>query len=377
MPKIKTLKDIKVKNKRVLMRVDFNVPLKGKEKLSKIEATIPTIKYLIKQKSKIILMSHLGRPGGKIKKNLSLEPIVKELEKLLKKKILFSKNRIKEMKFGDIVMLENIRFHPGEEKNSPKFAKELAKLGDIYINEAFASLQGHVSTIGLPKFLPSAIGFLFEQEIKELSRIFRKPKRPLVVIIGGAKVKIKIKVIEKFLKKADKVLIGGALPNTIFAAKGIDMGKSFVEKDMFKVVEKLDLENPKLQLPVDFVVRLKPGFNQPEIRGLNAVKENEAVLDMGPRTIELFLESIEDAKMIVWNGPLGLIEEKPFDRASEILAKAIAQSKAYSIVGGGDTVAFIRKLGLEKKYNYVSTGGGAMLEYLVNETLPGIEALKK
>ena len=373
MPKIETLKNINVKNKRVLIRVDFNIPLKGKERLSKIEATIPTIRYLIKQKAKIILMSHLGRPGGEVKKNLSLEPIAKELEKLLKKKILFSKNRIKEMKFGDIVMLENIRFNPGEEKNSPKFTKELAALGDVYINEAFASLQGHVSTIGLPKLLPSAMGFLFEKEINELDRILRKPKRPLVVIIGGVKVKIKIKVIEKFFKKADKVIIGGALPNTIFAAHGMEVGKSIIEKDMFKVAEKIDLENPKIQLPVDFVCQ----NSEVVIRGINAVRENDTVWDMGPRTMEVFLELIQEAKMIVWNGPLGLVEKKPFNRASEILAKTIAKSSAYSIVGGGDTVAFVKKLGLEKKFNYISTGGGAMLEYLANETLPSIKALKK
>ncbi len=381
MPKIKTLKNINVKNKRVLMRVDFNIPLKGKEKLSKIEATMPTIKYLIKQKSKIILMSHLGRPNSKVVEELRFDWVVKELEKLLRKKVqkLDStigkevEKAVEEMKSGDIIMLENVRFNPGEEKNSLKFAKELAKLGDVYINEAFASLQGHVSTIGIPKFLPSAMGFLFEKEVKELSRIFKNPKRPLVVIIGGAKVKIKIKVIEKFLKKADKVLIGGALPNTIFAAKGLELGESFIEKDMFKVVEKLDLENPKLKLPVDFVCQ----NNETLIKSINAVKENESVLDIGPRTIELFCQYIKEAKMIVWNGPLGLIEKKPFDMASEILAKAIAQSKAYSIVGGGDTVAFIRRLGLEQKFNYVSTGGGAMLEYLANETLPGIEALKK
>ena len=381
MPKIKTLKNINVKNKRVLMRVDFNIPLKGKEKLSKIEATMPTIKYLIKQKSRIILMSHLGRPNSKVVEELRFDWVVKELEKLLRKKVqkLDStigkevEKAVEEMKSGDIIMLENVRFNPGEEKNSLKFAKELAKLGDVYINEAFASLQGHVSTIGIPKFLPSAMGFLFEKEVKELSRIFKNPKRPLVVIIGGAKVKIKIKVIEKFLKKADKVLIGGALPNTIFAAKGLELGESFIEKDMFKVVEKLDLENPKLKLPVDFVCQ----NNETLIKSINAVKENESVLDIGPRTIELFCQYIKEAKMIVWNGPLGLIEKKPFDMASEILAKAIAQSKAYSIVGGGDTVAFIRRLGLEQKFNYVSTGGGAMLEYLANETLPGIEALKK
>jgi phosphoglycerate kinase len=381
-PKLKTIKDINVKNKRVLMRVDFNVPLESKKKLAKIRVTMPTLKYLIKQKSKIILISHLGRPKGKIIEELRLDSVANELEKLLRKKIqkldsIIGKEVeqvVEKMKPGDITMLENIRFYPEEEKNSPKFAKELSKLGDIFINEAFAvSHRKHTSIIGITKYLSSIAGPLFQQEIKELNKVLHKPERPLVVIIGGAKVATKIKVIEKFLKKADKLIIAGALPNTIFAARDINVGQSFVEKDMFKVVEELDLESPKIQLPVDFVCQ----NSEIVVRGINAVKENESIFDMGPRTVKLFLESIRDAKMIVWNGPLGVIEKKPFDRASEILAKAIAQSKAYSIIGGGDTAAFARKLGLEKKFNYVSTGGGAMLEYLANETLPGIDALNK
>jgi len=381
-PKLKTIKDINFKNKRVLMRVDFNVPLEGKEKIAKIKAAIPTLKYLIKQKSKIILISHLNRPKGKIIEELRLDSVAKKLEKLLRKgvrkldSIIDKKVEqvVEKMKPGEIIMLENIRFYPEEEKNSPKFAKELSKLGDVFINEAFAvSHRKHASIISITKYLPSVAGPLFQQEIKELNKILHKPERPLVVVIGGAKVATKIKVIEKFLKRADKLIIAGALPNTIFAARDINVGQSFVEKDMFKVVEKLDLESPKLQLPVDFVCQ----NSEIVVRGINAVKENESILDMGPKTIKLFLESIKNAKTIVWNGPLGVVEKKPFDRTSEILAKAIVQSKAYSIVGGGDTAAFIKKLGLEKKFNYVSTGGGAMLEYLANETLPGIEALNK
>ncbi len=381
-PKLKTIKDINFKNKRVLMRVDFNVPLEKKKKIAKIKAAIPTLKYLIKQKSKIILISHLNRPKGKIIEELRLDSIAKKLKKLLRKEVqkldsIIGKKVeqvVEKMKPGEIVMLENIRFYPEEEKNSPKFAKELSKLGDVFINEAFAvSHRKHASIISITKYLPSVAGPLFQQEIKELNKILHKPERPLVVVIGGAKVATKIKVIEKFLKRADKLIIAGALPNTIFAARDINMGQSFVEKNMFKVVEKLDLESPKLQLPVDFVCQ----NSEIVVRGINAVKENESILDMGPKTIKLFLESIKDAKTIVWNGPLGVVEKKPFDRASEILAKAIAQSRAYSIVGGGDTAAFIKKLGLEKKFNYVSTGGGAMLEYLANGTLPGIEALNK
>lgn len=379
---LKTLKQVDVKNKRVLVRVDFNIPLKKKEKLAKIESVIPTLKYLIKKKSKIILITHLGRPNGEFVDDLRLDFVAKEVGKFLKKKIqkldgVVGKKiqeAVKKMKPGDIVMLENIRFYPEEEKNSPKLAKELANLGDIFVNDAFAvSHRKHVSTVGVAKYLPSVAGFLFQQEVRELNRVLCEPEHPLVVIIGGVKVSTKIKVIEKFLKKADKLLIGGALPNTIFAAKGIDMGKSFVEREMFKVVEKLDLKDPKLQLPNDFICQ----NGEISIRTINAIRENEAVFDMGPRTVEMFCESIKQAKTIVWNGPLGVIEKKPFDKGTEVIAKAIVESEAYSIIGGGDLGAFIRKLGLEKKFNYVSTGGGAMLEYLVNETLPGIEALKK
>jgi 3-phosphoglycerate kinase len=308
------------------------------------------------------------------------------LEKILKKKVEKLNEAtgndirvfIDNLKAGDIVMLENLRFYSGEEKNTSEFAKQLAQLGDIYVNEAFAvSHRKHASIVGINKYLPSVAGLIFKKEIEELNKILKKTKHHLVSVIGGAKIETKIKVIEKFLKKADRVLIGGALPNTIFAAKGIEVGKSFIEKDMFKIVKKLDLENSRLRLPSDFVTWSQMDSEKAKIRGVNAIKENESVFDIGPKTIGLFLESIEKAKMVIWNGPLGKIEQKPFDRGSEIIAKAIAKSKAYSIVGGGDTVAFIQRLGLEKKINHISTGGGAMLEYLANETLPGIEALKK
>jgi len=239
------------------------------------------------------------------------------------------------------LLLENLRFHSGEEKNDSKFAKRLAELGDIYVNEAFAvSHRKHASIVGVPKYLPSMIGFVFEKEIKELNKILKNPKHPLLVIMGGVKVATKIKVVKKFLNLADKFLLGGALVNTIFAAQGIDMGKSFIEKDMFKTVKKLDLENPKLQLPIDFVAWSGLNSDGVEIREINNIKENELVFDIGPKTLELFLDSIKKAKMIIWNGPLGKIEKKPFDKGSETIAKAIAQSEAYSIVGGGDTVAW-------------------------------------
>ncbi len=387
MPKIKSLRRARIKNKRVLIRVDFNVSIGDDFKIDKkerwrIELAIPTLKYLIKKQAKIVLITHLGRPSGKKVKDLKLDLVAKEVEKILKRKITKLdeatgkkvSQTMAQMKAGDIIMLENIRFYPGEEKNSLSFAKQLAELGDIFINEAFSvSHRKHASIVGITKYLPSFTGLVFEREIKELNQVIHKPKRPLLFIIGGAKIKTKIKVIEKFIKLADKLLLGGALPNTIFAAHGIETGKSLIEKDMFKTVKNLNLENPKIQLPADFICQNE----EISIRTINGIKENESAWDIGPETVSLFLEEIQRAKMIVWNGPMGLVEKEPFGRASEAIARAIIQSKTHSIVGGGDTVTFINRLNLGKKFNYVSTGGGAMLEYLANETLPGIEALKK
>lgn len=387
MPKLKPLSQAAIKNKRVIIRVDFNIPISDNSKIDKnekwrIESAIPTLKYLIKKRAKIIIITHLGRPNGKKNKTLKLDLIAKEVEKILKIKVLKLdeveggrvNQSIAQMKEGEIVMLENIRFYPEEEKNSLSFAKKLSKLGDVFINEAFSvSHRKHASIVGITKYLPSYAGLVFEKEIRELDKVLKEPKRPLLFIIGGAKIKTKIKVIDKFIKLADKILVGGALPNTIFAAHGIEVGKSLIERNMFKVVENLNLENSKIQLPIDFICK----NTEISVKTLNGVSENEFIGDIGPKTVQLFLQEIKKAKMIIWNGPMGLVEKKPFDRASEAIARTIIQSRSYSVVGGGDTVTFINKLKLEKRFNYISTGGGAMLEYLAKETLPGIEALKK
>lgn len=388
MPKFKTLKQANLKNKRALLRVDLNIPLGEDGKIDetetwRIEAIIPTLKYLIKQKAKIILISHLGRPGGRKVEKLSLQPVAQELRRLVKKKIIFSKEiigwnvekKIERMKFGDILMLENIRFHSGEEKNSPRLAKDLAALGDIFINDAFGvSHRSHASLVGVPEYLSSVLGFLFEKEVKELNKILFKPKHPLIAIIGGAKISTKIKVINKFLKIADNVLIGGALANTIFAAQGIFMGDSVIEKKAFSEVKKINLKNPKLFLPNDLASLSKKGVRYHEI---NEVEKGEKVFDIGPKTIDLFCDLIKKAKMVVWNGPLGLYTQKPFNRASIKITEAISKSRAYSVAGGGDTATFLREIEKEKVFNHLSTGGGAMLDYLAHETLPGIEALEE
>ena len=387
MPEFRTLKQVDLKNKRALLRVDFNVPLRedlevGKSERWRIEAALPTIKYLIKQRAKIIIISHLGRPKGKRVKKLSLEPVAKELGRLLRKKVIFSakitgwsvEKQIERMKFGDILMLENIRFNSGEEKNSPKLAKDLAKLGDIFINDAFGnSHRKHASMMGIPDFLPSVAGFILEKEVEELDKILIKPKRPLVAIIGGAKISTKIKVINKFLKIADAVLIGGALANTIFAAQGIFMADSVIEKEAFPEVKKIDLKNPRLFLPNDLGLYSKE--DKVFYREVNEIKKGEKALDIGPKAIDSFRSVIMKSKMVIWNGPLGLISQKPFDKSSIEIADVISKSKTYSVVGGGDTTAFLREIEMDKAFNHFSTGGGAMLEYFVNENLPAIKIL--
>ena len=383
--KLKTLKDINIENKRVLIRVDFNVPLSNDGKITddfRIAKTIPTIEYLINKGAKIILMTHFGRPKGKRTDKFKTDIIQDKLFEYLDYSIIKApgciekeiKDWTEQMQPGEILLLENLRFYPGEEKNNLTFAKKLAQLGDIYVNEAFgASHRNHASIVGVPKFLPSVIGFLFEKEIEELNRVLYKAKHPLVIIIGGAKPLTKVKVINKFLKKADKILLGGVMANTIFAAAGLEVGKSLVDKASFGEIKKINLNNPKLILPIDLVCKNE----RISIREIDKIEKDECIFDIGPKSVKLFSSFIKTAKTIVWNGPLGLVEEEPFDKASGIVARLIAKNKkTYSIIGGGDTVGFINQLKLADKYNYVSIGGGAMLEYLVNETLPGIEALR-
>jgi len=381
---MKGLKEIDLKNKRALVRVNFDVPLDSKGNIEddfRIKESLPTIEYLFKNNCRVILLSHLGRPDGKRLKKYSLKPTLKRLEELLHKDIAFvdkiSEKAIKmteAMKPESVMMLENLRFDKREEKNSDEFAQELAKLGDVFINEAFPVChREHASIVGVPKYLPSAAGFCLEKEINELNKILFKPKRPLIAIIGGAKISTKIKVINKFLKIADRVLIGGALANTIFAKQGFSMGDSVIDKESFSDVDKINLKNPKLFLPIDLGIW---NGERATFKDVSNLIKGEKALDVGPKTAHLFAGAINGAKTVVWNGPLGLTEQKPFDKGSFEIIEAIEQSKAYSVVGGGDTIAFINEIKKEKVFNHLSTGGGAMLDYLASETLPGIEALK-
>lgn len=323
---MKTLKDFDVKNKRVLVRVDFNVPLGNRGEILddfRIKATLPTIKYLLDKGAKVILMSHLGDPKGKFIKGLEMKPVARRLEELLGEKV---------------DLLENLRFNPGEEQNDEKFSRELASKGDIYINDAFGAChRAHASIAGVPKLLPSGAGFLLEKEVVSLTKLSRNPVKPLVAVIGGAKVETKTKIIDKISEIADSVLLSGLI------SKGV-VGQKIVLKHREKIV-----------FPVD---------------------ETGGGKDIGPETVKLFEEKIAQAKTIFWNGPLGMIEDDEFAEGTAGIARAIAASSAFSVVGGGETVEFVTKLGLFDKFSHVSSGGGAMLAFLSGEKLPGLEALK-
>lgn len=387
---MKTLKDFNFKWKKVLLRCDFNVPLSEKgEALDdfRIKKTIPTIEYLIKRKAKVILMSHLGSPGGKVVKKLSLLPVQKELEEYLGQTVIMAKSclgkevekMVTQLKPGEILLLENLRFEKGEEEGNSEFAKKLSKLGDIYINEAFsASHRAHASIVGIPKCLPAGAGFLLEKEIKILSRLIEKPWRPLVVLIGGVKIETKIKTIERFLELADHLILGGQIANPILEEKGILVGKVFQEAGVAKIIKKINLTSPKLHLPVDGLISLK-NWQENFYRkgGLASLKKDEAVFDIGPETIRIFSDIIKEAKMIFWSGPLGMYEEKKFETGTKEIAKAITRNhQAFKVAGGGDTISAINKWNLGDKFDHLSTGGGAMLEFLSGKKLPGIEALK-
>jgi len=388
---MKFLRDFNFKDKHVLVRADFNVPLGDDNQVDekedwRLKAVLPTINYLLEQKAKIILLTHLGRPGGKVKEELRLNPIAQRLEELLNQKILKLddclglevEKDIAEMKEGQIVLLENLRFYPQEKENSPDFAKQLAKLGDFYVNDAFGtSHRAHASIIGLPKYLPSCAGLLLEKEINNLSKVLNELENPLLVIIGGVKISTKIKFIEMFLKKADNLILGGALANTAIRAKGFAIGKSIIEEEMIDQVKKLELTNIKLHLPVDAVASIDIfGDKDSRIAPIGRTSEDEMILDIGPDSENLFKEIISKAKMIIWNGPMGIFEIDKFASGSREVAKAVAQSSAFSIIGGGDTIALLEQLNLLDQIDHISTGGGAMLKFLAGEKLPGIEALK-
>lgn len=388
----KTVRDLDVAGKKVLVRVDFNVPLNDKGEITddtRITASLPTIQYLLEQKAAVILMAHLGRPKGQVKPELSLAPVAKHLGKLLGKKILFAPDCVGEaaqaaaskLKPGHILLLENLRFHKEEEKNDMEFAEKLASLADLYVNDGFGvSHRAHASVEGVTHFLPAAAGFLLEKEIQYVGQAVTNPLHPFVAIIGGAKVSDKIGVISNLLDKVDTLLIGGGMANTFLAAQGYKMGKSLVEEDKLGLAKELLAKAKKnkvnMLLPTDLV--MAAAFAPDAEHVTEKVKNlNQAymALDIGAETSKAYAEALADAKMIVWNGPMGVFEMDAFCKGTEAVAKAVAKSRATSIVGGGDSVAAIEKLGLAKRITHISTGGGASLEYLEGKVLPGVAAL--
>ncbi|MGI6741235.1 MAG: phosphoglycerate kinase [Brevefilum sp.] len=384
----KMLTDLDVKDKKVLVRVDFNVPLSegavGDD--TRIQAALPTINYLLENGAAVILCSHLGRPKDAPDPAFSLRPVAEYLATLVDAEVKFAEDCIGEaankaadsLEPGQVLVLENTRFHAGEKKNDPEMAKQLASLADLYVNDAFGSAhRAHASTAGVADYLPSAAGFLLEKEIKYLGNAIAEPERPFVAILGGAKVSDKIGVIENLLTKADQILIGGGMANTFFKAQGYEMGDSLVEEDVLDTARALlDTAAGKLILPVDMVIA--DAFEadaDTQVLPVGDVPAGWRVLDIGPRSVEIFGEVIQQAKTIVWNGPMGVFEFEKFARGTFEVARLVAESGATSIVGGGDSVSAIKKSGLEDKITHISTGGGASLEMLEGRILPGLAVL--
>ena len=387
-----------LKDKKILVRVDFNVPVGSDGIIDdkedwRIRASLPTIRYLLEKKAKIILMAHLGRPElsqkfikskvHKVNKKYSLKPVAQRLGELLNLEIKFindcvgneAKDAVLKMRAGDIVLLENLRFYKEEEKNDKEFAKKLAELAHIYINDAFSvSHRKHASVSAITKFLPSYAGLLLEKEIRILSEAINDPQKPATIIVGGAKMKTKVPVIKYLIGKFDHILAGGIVANVILKAKGIDTGKSLMDGIDIEEVKKIDLASNKLYVPVDAVV-CDSQKNEVDFLAIGKIGDNK-ILDIGTETAKLYSKIITDSKTIIWNGPMGLFEKNDFSSGTKAVAKAVAMAKGYTIIGGGDTISAVDKFEDIKKIDYVCTGGGAMLEFLAGKKLPGIEALE-
>ncbi|MDD4333733.1 MAG: phosphoglycerate kinase [Candidatus Pacebacteria bacterium] len=380
---MKNLRDINVDNKKVLVRVDFNVPLNQDlevEDTFRIEAHLETIKYLKEHNAKIILISHLGSPKGK-EIGFSLKPVAKKLEEISSFKVNFIEEtlspkvdqEIDNLKAGEILLLENLRFYKEEEENDNEFAASLARLADIFVEDAFSVChRAHASTSGICSFIDSYAGLLLEKEINALEGVNRNIKRPFVAVIGGAKILTKVSVIKNFLDKADVILLGGMVANTVLKFKGV-YGE-IKEKEVFEAIKDIDFESPKVIVPIDGMIS-KDNFSR--VGGIDTIKDNEEISDIGPETIEYYKKIIKQAKTVVFNGPMGKIENEVFAKGTEEIARIISVQNNYSVVGGGETVDFINKKNMKKEFSFISSGGGAMLEYISGKKLPGIEALNK
>ncbi len=384
----KTIRDVDLAGRRALVRVDFNVPLRDGRVAddTRIRAALPTIRYLLEHGASVVLCSHLGRPKGKVVPELSLRPVAEHLAALLGRPVRFVEDCVGEaarsaaqaLKPGGVLLLENTRFHPEERANDPEFARALAELGDIYVNDAFGSAhRAHASTEGVAHYLPAVAGLLMERELTYLGKVLSAPEHPFVAILGGAKISDKIGVVESLLARADRLLVGGGMANTFLAAQGLELGDSLVESEAVETARGLlQKAGQKLMLPQDAVIA--DAFSaeaQHKVVTVEAVPPGWRILDIGPRTLEAFREVVAAARLIVWNGPMGVFEFPPFAKGTVALAEAVADSPATSIVGGGDSAAAVRQAGLTERIDHVSTGGGAALEFLEGKELPGVNAL--
>lgn len=389
----KTLEDIQVSGKKVLVRVDFNVPLDKEHNITddtRIRASLPTIKYLLDHKAKVILMSHLGRPKGTgFEQDFSMAPVAKRLSELLGKDVAAAKDVIDDsakelvgkVKEGEVVLLENLRFHKAETKNDPDFAKALAAFGDVYVNDAFGTAhRAHASTEGVTHYLPAVAGYLIKKELEILGKALNNPDRPFIAILGGAKVSDKIGVIKNLIEKVDTLIIGGGMAYTFFKAMGHEVGLSLLEIDKVdlanELMQKAKEKGVKLLLPIDTVIaqEFKPDADH-KVVPFNEIPADWEGMDIGPESIKLFGEEIKKAKLIVWNGPMGVFEMPAFAKGTEAIADYMSQSKGITIIGGGDSAAAVEQMGYADKMTHISTGGGASLEFLEGIELPGVAAL--
>jgi phosphoglycerate kinase len=388
----KTVKDVEVKGKRVFCRVDFNVPMQDGAVTddTRIRAALPTIQYLMDQGAKVILASHLGRPKGKVNEEMRLTPVAARLSELLGKDVKKAdeaygesvQTQIASMSEGEVLLLENVRFYPGEEKNDPELAQEFAKLADVYVNDAFgAAHRAHASTEGIAHHLPAVSGFLMEKELEVLGKALLNPERPFTAIIGGAKVKDKIGVIDNLLEKVDNLIIGGGLAYTFVKANGHEIGKSLLEEDKIDLaksfMEKAKAKGVNFYMPVDAIVaeEFSPTANHKTV-DIDAIPSEWQSLDIGPKTAELYKEVIQKSKLVIWNGPMGVFEFEAFANGTKAVAEALADANdTYSVIGGGDSAAAVEKFNLADQMSHISTGGGASLEFMEGKELPGVVAL--
>lgn len=389
----KTVKDVDVRGKRVLVRVDFNVPLSEGTVTddTRVRAALPTIRYLVDHGAKVVLMSHLGRPKGEPDPKYSLRPVRRVLQRLLGRNVVFidqtvgpeAEEAVARMVDGEVLMLENVRFNPGEKANDAAFAKQLSALGDIYVDDAFGAVhRAHASTVGVTEYLPAVAGLLLEREVSTLTDMLANPDRPFAAILGGSKVSDKFGVIDRLLDVVDTLIVGGGMAFTFLVAKDIEVGKSLVETDWVenagKMLQKAQDRGVELLLPVDFVVAPEIAEDaETKVCGREEIPQAEMGLDIGPTSVELYKDAILKAKTIFWNGPMGVFELKPFENGTREVAMAVARNaRAVSVVGGGDSVAALKKFDLEERVTFVSTGGGASMKLLEGTPLPGVEALE-